>query len=257
MTIAVANNSNSTSWAFVLARINDLAGAMSTKVITTDSNTTSGNAVLVGTLQANNLVADNISANGATLIISSNSVFSGSISVGNTSVNTSVNSTAITSGRAIIGGTITGNSTTLAVGANVILSTSLISVGNSTVNVSINSSSVTFNGVAEASPTFTVANIAASTTVVDYFDNNTYRGSEYVLSVQNNTANGYQLSKILVLQDGSSNNAYMSEYGIVVSNNVLGVFSANSNSTHTKVYFTLAGSVTDVRITGVRNPVVI
>lgn len=253
MTIAVANTSNTSTYFYWLSRTNELAHAMSTKVITVDSNATIGNSVLEGTFQANTVVADEIKANGSTLIISSNSVFSGSISVGNTTVNTSVNSTAITSGRVLIGGTITGNSTTLAVGANVVITSSLFSVGNSTINVSINSTSIAISGrsLPDTGPVNT--NITSSAAIVDTFDIDTYRASEYVMSIVNNVSNGYQVSKMLVIGDGSD--ASITEFGVLSTNGQLGVFSANANSTTVKVYFTLASGITNVQIKGVRTPV--
>jgi hypothetical protein len=88
---------------------------------------------------------------------------------------------------------------------------------------------------------------------VDSFDLSVYRSSEYVMSVKNNTANGYQVSKLLVVHDDS--NASIAEFGVISTNSTLGVFTANSNTTHVKVYLTLAGSVTDVQVKGIRTPV--
>lgn len=65
MTIAVANTGLTNTPAHSLARVSELAYAMSTKVVTTDSNTATGNAAIGGTFTAARLVANglNISSN--------------------------------------------------------------------------------------------------------------------------------------------------------------------------------------------------
>lgn len=189
MTIAVANTSNTSTFAYWITRTNEIAHALSNKVITVDSNTTTGNAIVNGAFQANSLTTTNAT------------------------------------------------------------------VGNDSVNVAITSTTISFSGVPMPSITPVNTNIVASTGVVDSFVKSTYRGVEYVVTVKNNDANAYQISKLNVLHDGSTTDAYVSEYGVVISNGQLGVFTANSNATHTKLYFNLSGSVSNVQIKAVRIPV--
>ena len=63
MTITVANTSNTNTFDYWKNRTNELAHAMSTKVVTTDSNTTVGNAAIGGRLTASSLSVSNTSAN--------------------------------------------------------------------------------------------------------------------------------------------------------------------------------------------------
>lgn len=49
MTVEVAQISNTNTFQYVFNRVNDLANAMSTKAVTTNSNTTIGNAAITGT----------------------------------------------------------------------------------------------------------------------------------------------------------------------------------------------------------------
>ncbi len=53
MTITVAQISNTNTFEYAFNRVNELANAMSNKVVTTESDTTVGNAVITGTFTAN------------------------------------------------------------------------------------------------------------------------------------------------------------------------------------------------------------
>lgn len=253
MTIAVANTSNTNNTAYLINRVNELAHALSNKVITVDSNTTSGNAVVNGVFQANTIKLDTLLANGTVLSITSNVNLTHTLSVGNSTVNTVINSTSLLTGSISVNGVVTISTSGLMVGSNTFLTTSGLSVGNSTINVAINSTSISISGrsLPDTGPVNT--NITSSASIVDTFDIDTYRASEYVMSIVNNVSNGYQVSKMLVIGDGSD--ASITEFGVLSTNGQLGVFSANANSTTVKVYFTLASGITNVQIKGVRTPV--
>ena len=83
MTITVANTSNTNTFDYWRNRTNELASAMTTYAVTTDSNTAVGNAAISGTFTSNIVSVDT------------------SIDVGNSSVNVSItspNSAQISSG---------------------------------------------------------------------------------------------------------------------------------------------------------------
>ena len=88
MTITVANTSNTNTFDYWRNRTNELASAMTSYVVTTDSNTAVGNAAVSNTFTANTLVSNIVSVNT-------------SIDVGNSSVNVSItspNSAQVSSG---------------------------------------------------------------------------------------------------------------------------------------------------------------
>jgi hypothetical protein len=63
MTINVANTTLTNTFEYFVNRTNELANAISTKVVTTDSNTTSGNAAITGTFSANVYIVGNSASN--------------------------------------------------------------------------------------------------------------------------------------------------------------------------------------------------
>lgn len=72
MTITVANTALTNTFEYLVNRTNELADAMSTKTVTTDSNTTTGNAAITGRLSANTISVGNSTVN--VVISSPNSV---------------------------------------------------------------------------------------------------------------------------------------------------------------------------------------
>lgn len=72
MTIVVANTTLTNTFEFLVNRTTELADAMSTKVVTADSNTTTGNAAITGTFSANVYSVGNSTVN--TSISSPNTV---------------------------------------------------------------------------------------------------------------------------------------------------------------------------------------
>jgi hypothetical protein len=76
---------------------------------------------------------------------------------------------------------------------------------------------------------------------IDSYSTSEQNGAEYFIHIKNNSANGYQASKILTVHNGNTAaapNAYATEYAIVTSNGVLGVFEASSNGSHVKLLMT-------------------
>ena len=94
------------------------------------------------------------------------------------------------------------------------------------------------------------ATSGTSTQVVDSWLLNTYRGAEYYINVKNGVANQHQISKILLLQDGT--NGTMTEYAIVQSNGTIGAFSASQNSTAAILNFTPNAGVTAANVQGTK-----
>jgi hypothetical protein len=223
MTITVANTSNTNSFYYWLSRTNELAHALTTYVITTDSNNTTGNAYVNGTFSASILTANS------------------SLSGGNSSTTTVL---TISSNANITG-------TQLSVGSNVILTSTVVAVGNSSVNSIINSTSIGTTGYSIFSINVQTSNTDSQ--VIDYFSINSYRTADYVISLKNNSANAFQSAKLLIVHNDG--NAYVTEYGVLSTNTSLGSFSANANSTHCRLLFTPTAANTQVK--GVRTSVVI
>ena len=97
------------------------------------------------------------------------------------------------------------------------------------------SNSVTQGGVVQVTP-ISVTLTGTTLQTIDSWLLSTWRTGNYVLSIKDNTANGYQTENILVLQDGTTTN--MIDYGVIYSNAALGLFSSSANATHALVQFT-------------------
>jgi len=239
MTITVANTANTNTFDYWRNRTNELADAMTNKTVTVDSNTATGNAAITGTFSANVLFLGNTTVNST-----SNST---SITFGNTVQNTVVNTSSITFGNTV---------------QNTVVNTSSIFISNSTSNltISIPTSSQYANGkfFLNANGSFVLVqdtirgNVETSGTTNTEINNyltNTFASAEYLLAVKDNNANNYQSSKILITHD--VDNAYLSEYAIIVSNNYVGSFFANSNTPHVRLYFNPTSTNTTINFTRV------
>ena len=194
MTIAVANITLTNTFEFLVNRTTELAAAMSTKVVTADSNTTTGNASIAGTFSAN------------------------IYSIGNSTVNTSISAP----------------------------NTDQKSSGDYYLNANgswalIEDSYVT-NGV------YTSTGLTSQ--VTDQYPLSSIKGAEYIIHIKNNSANGYQISKLLTLHTGSGGTALSTEYGVVTSNGVLGAFSASISGAN--VLISVTPTVTNSTISFVR-----
>lgn len=72
MTVEVAQISNTNTFQYVFNRVNDLANAMSTKAVTTNSNTAIGNAAISGAFTADTLNSSALSLSNVASIDSAN-----------------------------------------------------------------------------------------------------------------------------------------------------------------------------------------
>lgn len=261
MTVSVANTGNTNTFGYLISRLNELADAMSTKTITVETAATTGNAIVNGTILTTNIRSNSLSGGNSTnqyvLNVSSNMLFQETyLFIGNSTVNSSINSTSIQIYQAnttslntntinTINNISVGNATINVVinsssfsTNNILINTSGLLIGNSTSNVSVNSSSVSINGVPVGeSPTINVRTSGTSAQLVDYNDKTTYRAAEYLITLYDNDANNKQISKVLLLHDSGSN-SYLTEYGSIFSNSIVGSFSSNSNSTHFSLLIT-------------------
>jgi len=86
MTVAVANTANTNTVQYWRTRTNELAGAMSTVVVTVNSNSAVGNASIIGSIEVNTARVQTISGGNntstANLAVSSNAVFAAVVDLG-------------------------------------------------------------------------------------------------------------------------------------------------------------------------------
>jgi hypothetical protein len=190
MTVSVANVANTNTFDYWRNRTNELAGAMSTNVVTTGSTTT-GNAAITGTFTSNVLAGNTIYLSNST-----------------TNVTVSIPNTVQKS---------TGN---YFLNAN----------GNWTTVISPATS-----GTASLSGT--------SSQIVDSYPMADFRAVEYTVHLKN-TANSYQVSKLLTYNNIGT--AFVTEYSMLNSNGVLGVFNAYVNATHVILNCTPTSATTNV-----------
>lgn len=85
----------------------------------------------------------------------------------------------------------------------------------------------------------------SSNDIVDSFEITVYRGVEYLVTVDDNTANNRYASKILITHDNTD--PLMVEYGSLTTNSTIGNFAAYSNSTHISLNFNSLVSNATVR----------
>ena len=72
--------------------------------------------------------------------------------------------------------------------------------------------------------------VANTNTIIDSFVLTDYRSAEYLLSITDNAANNFVLSKLIGLQD--LGNFYLTEYAVLTSNSTIGSYIPSSNATH-------------------------
>lgn len=246
MTIAIANVTNTHTFAYWRDRTNELAHAMTTKVVTAESNAVNGNVSVNGTFHATTLIANS-------------SIRGGNVSTSNTlNVSSNLN---ITGTQFSVGANVFANSSVYHVGnttVNNYFNSSEIKIRNSSGNLTINSSSISLDGV-PVLPAIVDTNVSGnSASIIDSFNMSVYRGGEYIISIKNNEANGYQISKLLVLSDDGAG-PQVTDYSVLYSNNQLVIFSANANSTHVRLLSTtqLANAASNVQIKASRTLIVV
>jgi hypothetical protein len=174
----------------------------------------------------------NVQINSSTMTVPNfvtlNNISLSFLSLGNSTVNAYVNSIGIF----MAGGFVTANQNTLRVGnstSNVSINSTALSVGGLTLDVGLLTG---VSGIFQSSLTST----GTSAQLFDSFAVATYRAAEYLVSIKDNTANGYQTEKMMLYFDGSG--VDMTEYAIMYSNTQLATFSANANSTHVTLFMT-------------------
>ena len=158
-----------------------------------------------------------------------------------------------TVGNATIQGTLTANTlvaTNISLGANISIANS---VSNLTITIptttQVNSGQYYLNAngnwtyIVSSNNTLTVTTGLAF--IVDSFAMSAWNASEYLVNVKDNTANNFVTSKLIVTHDTGS--AYITEYGTIVTNTAIGVFSANTDSSNVYVNFTPTSSNVTVK----------
>ena len=138
-------------------KFNNTVADIQTIVLTANSTAgiTTGNAYLVGNLSALRILTPTLA--GGNLSGTANLTVSTNVSVGNSTVNTWIGFAQINIGTSSI------NSTVIAEGANVLLSTSGLVIGNSTVNTTANSSRINTGTVSLSTNVLVGANVSLST----------------------------------------------------------------------------------------------
>jgi len=247
-------------------RTNSIITLLDTETVTANTTgaLTSGNGFVNGFFGANTLVATNIRGGNVTtnsvLTFQTNTTFSANVLISQqlyVTNSVSLSNTILVVGLANASGglnTTTANATTgINVGANVNITTSQINVGNSSVNVVVNSSMiivggsnvVTISSLASIGTTGSITLTGNSSQVIDNLAFATFRSAEYIISANNNTANAYQISKILVIHDGST--SYVTEYGTMYTNTAVISISAGANATHVLVNCTPVDTNTAIK----------
>lgn len=155
---------------------------------------------------------------------------------------------AITTGKGFVIGTLGANTlvcSTLS-GGNTVANGN-ISIGSNTVVTSsgtfrINSSmTLGANSVVnEAAVVYSVSNTSTNQ-VITTVSKDSYRTVKWIISITDTVNDQHQSTEILGMHSGdTSNTAYSTEYATLVSNNVLGTFSVDTNSTHMRLLFSPA-----------------
>jgi hypothetical protein len=157
-------------------------------------------------------------------------------------VNVQINAVS-TSGAAIIGGT----NSAIQFNSNMNFGGDASKLAFDTVNAILTCSNTVVSNVVQLSQSVIlaanvksfVASVGPDT--VEAINKTAYRSAEYLYSVKNNGANGYQTGKLIILNDDT--NAGLEEYAVSYSNALMGTFSSSSNTTHILVQFTPVSSL--------------
>jgi len=151
----------------------------------------------------------------------------------------------------IVAGNVDVVADTLTVSSNTVFEYSIevadqIIVGNSTVNTNITENSILINGQNVISPITSVTTTGTGSQQLYYFSLATYRSAELLISVKDNSANGYHLTKLLALHDGGA--IHTTEYGTMYSNAALISTSASVNATHGIINVTPTSSSLTIKV---------
>lgn len=91
----------------------------------------------------------------------------------------------------------------------------------------------------------TLTTTGTSAQLFDSWSGATFRSAKYIVSIKNNSANGYAATELLLLQDDGD--VYVTEYGRMISNNELLSWTANVNAGTIRLYVTPTPANTTVR----------
>ena len=160
-------------------------------------------------------------------VVTANNETGGALTTGNAYVNGIFSVATLSANTGLRGGNV-DTSAVLTITSNVAITDTELSI-NESVFSSIN-----------------VQTTGTSEQIVDNFDLTAYQAAEYVVSIKDNAANGYQVSKLILLHD--TGDSYVTEYGVIYSNGMLGTFSSNANSTHSRLTVTPTQSDTQLKI---------
>lgn len=168
----------------------------------------------------------------ATEVVTVNASSVGGLTVGNGYV------TGILGASVLVGGELRGGavnaSANLVLSSNITATNVLIAVGNSVINtISVTTENLTVNnanitlfttgkidiGNSEFQAITFQANASANQ-VWDQFPKANYRSAKYFVSLEDVAGVNFHLMEVLVIHDGT--NAYLTEYGIVTTNGVIG-----------------------------------
>jgi hypothetical protein len=184
-----------------------------------------------------------------TVAVTVNSHVNGGITTGNGFVE------GIFGGRNLVANTIRGGTVEtpglLTITTNVAVTDAAVAV--TVGDVVVNTSDITINGVSVSDVSgitkFTFDTETTATQLIHTYSKLDYRGSEYVVTVEDQNDNAHQISKILTIHD--TGNSYATEYGVVWTNTNLGIYTSNADATEVRLYFTptpanthVSGSVT-------------
>lgn len=225
MTWNISNIANTDTFQKWLDTTNYVINAVSTAAVTV-GNAAVGSAGITGTFAANTITTNNITIN-ANLTVNA-------ISVGNSTTNSVANSSSLK----------ISNST-----ANVVLTiptTTQISNGQYFFNA--NSSWTIVTVPYQPVTTTSVTTTGTSSQLIDSYVIASYKAAEYVISVVDNVANNYYITKILTGHSGGVN-SFSTEYASITTNTSVGVFSVNSDSTTISLNFTPVSANTTVKFT--------
>lgn len=187
----------------------------------------------------------------ATQVVTANSLSTGSMTTGNAFVVGSFGANNLIAADALRGGTV-DTSGVLTVTSNVDVTGDTVTVGN----VVINSTAITIDGIELAAgvTSFAVEVDGMSASLIDSFDKTTYSSIDYTMTVKDRNANAWHFTKLSLGHDTSV--VYYNEYASHYSNASAGTlgslasFSANSNTTHCRLY--VINTVGNTRITGAK-----
>lgn len=130
----------------------------------------------------------------------------------------------------IRGGNVTTNS--------VVTFTTNTNIGNSTVEVfSLQNNTASIRARSYNTTT-------TDPQIVDSFSASTFRSGKYIISI-NSSTNDYQVTEIMLLQDGTS--TYTTEYATLVSSSTLGTFSANIDSGDVRLFVVPTNAVNTIK----------